>query len=152
MKRLHVHISVPDLNQGIEFYSLMFGHQPTRIKEDYAKWQLDDPQVNFAISTRSIQPGLDHLGIQVSDEQELQQLNSRLLEADTDTSQLDSTTCCYAESVKAWSFDPAGIPWESFMTMEEVDVFGVDSRNNPVDGSTCCAGAAPSARTGSSCC
>lgn len=152
MKRLHVHISVPDLDQGIHFYSLMFGEQPTRVKDDYAKWQLDDPQVNFAISTRSEKPGLDHLGIQVSEEADLEHLNARLLEADTDTGQLDATTCCYAESIKAWSFDPAGIPWESFVTMKDIDVYGVDSLNSTINPSACCSGAAPTQQTGSTCC
>ena len=142
MKRLHVHISVPDLDQAIEFYSLMLGTGPTRVKQDYAKWQLDDPQVNFAISTRSGTVGLDHLGMQVNGEEELNQLNASLLSAGTDTGQLDSTTCCYANSVKSWSIDPAGIPWESFVTMNDVDVYG-ETNQKGWGNSACCAGAAP---------
>ena len=122
MKRLHVHISVPDLDQGIRFYSQMFGAKPTRQKDDYAKWQLEDPRINFAISTRSIKIGLDHLGIQLDDEEELNLLNQRLTDSGIDAGTADSTTCCYAESVKSWSFDPAGIPWESFVTMADMNV------------------------------
>jgi len=149
MKRFHVHMTVADIDQGIHFYSQMFNQQPTKIKHDYAKWQLDDPMVNFAISTRSQKLGLDHLGIQLSDEDELKQLNTRLQEADIDAGEMDKTTCCYAESVKAWSFDPAGIPWESFVTMSDAEAYGID---NPkvTHPSACCPGEAP--KQGSSCC
>jgi len=149
MKRLHVHISVADLDQGIHFYSQMFAAQPTKIKADYAKWQLDDPQVNFAISTRSDKVGLDHLGLQVENQDELESLNERLLQGQIDTGELDKTTCCYAESVKAWSFDPAGIPWESFMTMQDADIYGVDNDKVSQEGNACCSGNAPQQ---SSCC
>jgi catechol 2,3-dioxygenase-like lactoylglutathione lyase family enzyme len=153
MKRLHVHVSVPDLAEGIRFYQRMFGAEPTRIKEDYAKWQLEDPRVNFAISTRSAKIGLDHLGIQLDDEQELAQLKTQLDDGDIDSGTLDATTCCYAQSVKSWSFDPAGIPWESFVTMNEVDVFGVDSVGDSDRGSesACCSGF-PGEVEVSSCC
>lgn len=145
MKRLHVHISVPDLNQAIHFYSQMFGEQPTKQKNDYAKWQLEDPAVNFAISNRSEKTGLDHLGLQVSSETELHQLNDRLKKANIATDKAQSTTCCYAESVKSWSFDPAGIPWEGFITMKDAEVYGTDIEN-------CCSGDAPQKSAGSCCC
>jgi predicted enzyme related to lactoylglutathione lyase len=151
MKRLHVHISVADLQQGIYFYSQMFGAEPSKIKPDYAKWQLEDPQINFAISTRSKKLGLDHLGIQVSAESELNALSERLTKADNIVSgELNSTTCCYAQSVKSWTIDPAGIPWESFITMGDADVYGV----NMVDqkDQSCCSGAAPENPLASSCC
>jgi hypothetical protein len=149
MKRLHVHITVADLNQGIHFYSKMFDAQPSKIKSDYAKWQLDDPMVNFAISTRSKKIGLDHLGVQVENQDELNRINERLLDAQIDTGKLDKTTCCYAKSVKAWSFDPAGIPWESFMTMQDAEVYGMDNAEVSSKSSACCSGAAPEQ---SSCC
>ena len=152
MKRLHIHISVPDLNQAIHFYNQMFGELPSKQKSDYAKWQLEDPCVNFAISTRSAKTGLDHLGIQVSSEDELKQLNERLHEAQIETGKTESTTCCYAESVKTWSFDPAGIPLESFMTMKDSDIYGTDSENISTKNTTCCSGSAPQQSTDSTCC
>ena len=150
MKRLHVHISVPDLEQAIHYYSQMFGEQPSKMKQDYAKWQLDEPSINFAISTRSEKIGLDHLGLQVDDEDELKQLNTRLLAAEIDAGEMSNSTCCYAESVKSWSFDPAGIPWESFVTMQDAEVFGTDMMQ--ADGSACCSGDAPKQSKADSCC
>jgi len=152
MKRLHVHISVPDLNQAIVFYNQMFGESPTKQKTDYAKWQLQDPAVNFAISTRSERIGLDHLGLQVSDAEELKALNNRLTEADIECGKIDSTTCCYAESIKSWSLDPAGIAWESFMTMKDAEIYGTDSTDLPDQQTSCCSGAAPVQSAGYSCC
>lgn len=152
MKRLHIHLSVPDLAQGIHFYSRMFGAEPTQIKGDYAKWQLEDPCVNFAISTRSSKIGLDHLGIQASDEHELSALNQRLTAGEIDAGALGQATCCYAESVKSWSFDPAGIPWENFVTMNEIDVFGMDSGPHADSAKACCNGAAPVEESTSGCC
>lgn len=152
MKRLHVHLSVPDLEKGIHFYSQMFGEKPGKQKQDYARWQLDDPQINFAISTRSKTYGLDHLGVQVSDEEELKQLNSRLNKADIHAGELDSTTCCYAESIKSWSFDPAGIPWEGFVTMKDAEIYGIDNSDVSMTSSSCCSGQAPSQEITSSCC
>lgn len=152
MKRLHVHLTVPNLEKGIHFYSQMFGEDPTKHKQDYAKWQLDDPRINFAISTRSEKVGLDHLGLQVDDEDELMELNSRLLKADIETGEIDSATCCYAESVKSWSFDPAGIPWESFVTMNDAEVYGVDNPIQVNATSACCSGSSPSQQSGSTCC
>lgn len=140
MKRLHVHISVPDLQAGIHFYSQMFGERPTKEKQDYAKWQLEDPMVNFAISTRSQKYGLDHLGLQVEEENDIAEINKRLSIADLQPGETSNTTCCYAESVKSWSFDTAGIPWETFTTMADAEVYGVDQQQ---DGSACCDGAAP---------
>ncbi|MBT4449596.1 MAG: glyoxalase/bleomycin resistance/dioxygenase family protein [Gammaproteobacteria bacterium] len=152
MKRLHVHISVPDLNKAILFYNQMFGEVPTKQKTDYAKWQLEDPAVNFAISTHCEKIGLDHLGLQVSGEDELQTLNNRLSNADIETGKVESTTCCYAESIKSWSFDPAGIPWEGFMTMKDAEIYGTDSADMPGQQNACCSGTAPQLSAGSSCC
>lgn len=147
MKRLHIHISVPDLEQSIQFYNQIFGTPPSKQKSDYAKWQLNDPVVNFAISTRSAKTGLDHLGIQSDSEQELTELNDRLQQAGINSGDTESTTCCYAESAKSWSIDPSGIPWENFTTMKDAEVYAIDN-----DPSACCSGSAPQQNTGSSCC
>ena len=110
MKRLHVHVAVQDIPQSIGFYSALFAAQPTVVKPDYAKWMLDDPRVNFAISTRGREPGLDHLGIQVEDQNELQEVYGRLHDAGADVIEQGQTTCCYAKSEKSWIEDPPAFP------------------------------------------
>jgi catechol 2,3-dioxygenase-like lactoylglutathione lyase family enzyme len=124
MKRLHVHVAVADLPQSIRFYSGLFAAQPGVVKADYAKWMLDDPRVNFAISTRGRQPGLDHLGIQVESEGELHEVYSRLREAGGNIIEQGQTACCYAKSEKSWIDDPAGIAWETFLTTGESTSYG----------------------------
>ena len=124
MKRLHVHVSVEDLAQSIRFYSTLFAAEPTVIKPDYAKWMLDDPRVNFAISTRSGQNGLDHLGIQVETPDELQEVYGRLQPADRPVLEEGATVCCYAKSEKSWIADPQGVSWETFLTSGESTVYG----------------------------
>jgi predicted enzyme related to lactoylglutathione lyase len=124
MKRLHVHVAVDDLECSIGFYSALFAAQPTVIKADYAKWMLDDPRVNFAISTRGREPGLDHLGIQVENQDELHEVYSRLRKAGGNIVEQGQTTCCYAKSEKSWIDDPAGIAWETFHTMGESTDYG----------------------------
>ena len=114
MKRLHIHMAVESLPQSINFYSALFAAQPTVVKIDYAKWMLDDPRVNFAISTRGRQPGLDHLGIQVENSDELQEVYARLHKAGGEIIEQGETVCCYAKSEKSWIDDPAGIAWETF--------------------------------------
>jgi predicted enzyme related to lactoylglutathione lyase len=116
MKRMHVHVAVEDLQRSIGFYSALFAVQPSVIKSDYAKWMLDDPRVNFAISTRGRQPGLDHLGIQVENKDELKEVYARLHQAGGTVLEQGQTSCCYAKSEKAWLDDPAGIAWETFFT------------------------------------
>src|SRR5688572_11209093 len=128
MKRLHVHVSVHDLQQSIRFYSALFAAEPTVRKDDYAKWMLDDPRVNFAISSRAKAAGLDHLGIQAEDEAELEEIGSRLAQADVAVMPQKGASCCYAKSDKYWTLDPQGIAWESFHTLESVPVFGEDGR------------------------
>ncbi|MBH47517.1 MAG: glyoxalase/bleomycin resistance/dioxygenase family protein [Halobacteriovorax sp.] len=123
MKRLHVHVGVKDLSNSVDFYSTLFGQKPTKVKEDYAKWMLDDPRINFAISTRTSTEGIDHLGIQVDEESELTQLTERLKNADLGVYGEGETTCCYAESKKAWVKDPAGIAWEAYHTMADAELF-----------------------------
>lgn len=116
MKRMHVHVSVENIANAIGFYAALFTAQPSVVKDDYAKWMLDDPRVNFAISTRGREPGLDHLGIEVEDQDELQDVYSRLRKAGGDVVEQGATTCCYAQSEKSWIDDPAGISWETFLT------------------------------------
>jgi catechol 2,3-dioxygenase-like lactoylglutathione lyase family enzyme len=124
MKRLHVHIAVEDLSRSIGFYSALFASQPAIVKSDYAKWMLDDPRVNLAISTRGREPGLDHLGIQVENQDELQEVYSRLRDAGGTVIEQGNTACCYARSEKSWIDDPAGISWETFLTSGESTNYG----------------------------
>jgi hypothetical protein len=124
MKRLHVHVSVSDLSQSVGFYSALFAAQPVVVKPDYAKWMLDDPRVNFAISTRGREAGLDHLGIQVESSGELHQVYARLREAGGTVIEQGQTTCCYAKSEKSWINDPSGISWETFHTTGESTDYG----------------------------
>jgi catechol 2,3-dioxygenase-like lactoylglutathione lyase family enzyme len=132
MKRLHLHVAVDDLPQSIRFYSTLFAAAPTVIKPDYAKWMLDDPRVNFAISTRSEKTGLDHLGIQVETPDELHEIYARLEQADQPVLEEGVTTCCYASSEKAWIRDPQGLSWETFLTLGESTVYGDDVDLDPL--------------------
>jgi len=124
MKRMHVHVAVDDLQHSIGFYAALFAARPTVVKTDYAKWMLDDPRVNFAISTRGRQSGLDHLGIQVEDDDELKDVYARLRQAGGAIVEQGQTTCCYAKSEKSWINDPAGISWETFLTTGESTDYG----------------------------
>ena len=128
MKRLHVHVAVHDLEQSVRFYSALFAAQPAVKKDDYAKWMLEDPRVNFAISTRGGKAGLDHLGIQAEDGAELEDIGSRLAQADVATTAQKGASCCYAKSDKYWTIDPQGIAWESFHTLDSVPMYGQDPR------------------------
>ena len=123
MKRLHVHVAVTDLGASIRFYSAMFAAEPSVTKEDYAKWMLDDPRVNFAISARGAAPGLNHLGIQVESADELAEMSTRLNRLDTEVMEEMGTACCYAKSDKYWATDPQGIAWETYHTLDSIPVF-----------------------------
>jgi catechol 2,3-dioxygenase-like lactoylglutathione lyase family enzyme len=124
MKRLHVHVAVDDLQRSISFYAALFAAQPSVAKPDYAKWMLDDPRVNFAISTRGRAPGLDHLGIQAEDQGELKEIYARLQKAGGEVIEQGQTSCCYAKSEKSWIDDPSGISWETFFTSGESTDYG----------------------------
>lgn len=124
MKRFHVHMAVEDIEQNVRFYSMLFGAAPTVSKPDYAKWMLEDPRVNFAISKRGAKSGLDHVGIQAEDEVELEDVHARLARADQNLVKQEQTSCCYAKSNKYWVQDPQGVAWEAFHTLGEVPVFG----------------------------
>jgi hypothetical protein len=148
MKRFHVHLHVTDLAHNIAFYSKLFAAQPTRVEADYAKWMLEDPRINFAISTRGQQAGLDHLGFQVDDASELADLKARAQSADMALLDEGNTTCCYARSEKHWVTDPQGIAWEHFHTLENIPVFNEQA----APGGCCVPAAAGAAAPAASCC
>ena len=148
MKRLHLHVSVPDLSQSIAFYETLFGAKPTVVKDDYAKWLLDDPRVNFAISQRERAAGLDHVGVQVDSRDELAELAGRLKAAGAQTFDQEAATCCYARSDKSWVADPAGLRWETFFTFGEATAYGEDDvPEAAAPAATACCGAPPKAET-----
>lgn len=128
MKRMHVNVSVTDLQRSVNFYSSLFAAEPAVLKADYAKWMLEDPRVNFAISSRGSRKGIDHLGIQVESDAELAEVYGRLKTADAITVEQGATTCCYAQSEKSWTMDPEGIAWETFLTRGESAQYGSDSQ------------------------
>jgi hypothetical protein len=144
MKRFHVHLHVDDLTKSVGFYSKLFAADPARLEGDYAKWMLQDPPVNFAISTRGTQPGIDHLGIQTDDPAELTAMKARAEAADMAPLDEGETTCCYARSEKHWVTDPQGIAWEHFHTLADIPVFNEAAAHAPI-GSACCAPAAAEA-------
>ena len=139
MKRLHVHVAVDDLGRSITFYSTLFGVAPTVLKPDYAKWMLDDPRVNFAISNRAGTAGLDHLGIQVESDAELAELAGRLRAAGTATRDQAQAACCYARSNKSWVTDPSGLDWETFHTFGGAVTYGEDAAPADTGKAGCCA-------------
>ncbi|QQX82985.1 glyoxalase/bleomycin resistance/dioxygenase family protein [Cupriavidus necator] len=160
MKRFHVHVHVDDLGKSIAFYSKLFAAEPTRVESDYAKWMLEDPRINFAISTRGQGAGVDHLGFQTDDAAELAELKARAEAADMALLDQGETTCCYARSEKHWVTDPQGIAWEHFHTLGNVPVFGEGKAEaTSGEGSACCAPRAPRGKpigiavnSNSSCC
>lgn len=140
MKRLHVHVAVHDLEQSIGFYSTLFAVEPTVVKPDYAKWMLDDPRVNFAISQRGAATGIEHLGIQVETPDELQEVYARLETAEGPVLAEGATTCCYHQSEKSWISDPQGVSWEAFLTTGESTVYGSSRPLERADAdAVCCA-------------
>ncbi|MBL8352228.1 MAG: glyoxalase/bleomycin resistance/dioxygenase family protein [Burkholderiaceae bacterium] len=136
MKRFHVHLHVEDLGKSIGFYSKLFAAEPTRVEGDYAKWMLEDPRINFAISTRGSRPGIDHLGLQTDDPAELAEMKARAESADMALLDEGETTCCYARSEKHWVTDPQGIAWEHFHTLGNIPVFGEGSKGDAAG--ACC--------------
>lgn len=150
MKRFHVHAHVQDLNESIAFYQRLFGAEPTRVERDYAKWMLDDPRINFAISTRGGAPGVDHLGIQADSAEELAELKARA--AALVPREQGEVSCCYARSDKHWITDPQGIAWEQFHTLADIPVFGISASGKTVDANSGCCTPATSATAGAGCC
>ena len=152
MKRFHVHAHVTDLAASIAFYSRLFAAEPTRVEADYAKWMLDDPRINFAISTRGGTPGIDHLGFQTDNAEELAELKARAQAADLALLDEGATTCCYAASEKHWITDPQGIAWEHFHTLGNIPVFSQNAAVadvSPTTASACCAPASVGAAAAS---
>lgn len=152
MKRMHVNLSVNDLDASIAFYNSLFDSEPAVVKTDYAKWMLDDPRVNFAITTRGTKKGVDHLGIQVENDAELSEVYDRLQTAGAPVIEEGATTCCYAESEKSWIFDPEGIAWETFLTRGESPVYGSDQIKHGQAKSACCTPNQAAAKNDSACC
>ena len=160
MKRFHLHVSVKDVAQSIRFYSTMFGAEPAVVEPDYAKWMLEDPRINFAISSRGHPLGVNHLGFQVDSGDELRALQSQLQAADARMIQEDAQACCYARSDKYWVTDPTGIAWETFHSLSRIPVYGEDTpvfnhgtSTVPTDASVTSACCAPKAKeSGSGCC
>jgi lactoylglutathione lyase len=142
MKRFHVHVHVDDLPASIAFYSKLFAAEPARVESDYAKWMLDDPRINFAISNRGGAPGIDHLGLQADSEEELAELKARAQAADMALLDEGETSCCYARSDKYWLTDPDGIAWEQFHTLGTIPTFSA-TRQADAPQDSCCATAAP---------
>ena len=154
MKRMHIHVGVEDLDRSVSFYSALFATQPAVVKSDYAKWMLDDPRVNFAISSRGRQAGLDHLGIQVDGKGELNEVYTRLHKAGGTVIEQGQTNCCYAKSEKSWIDDPAGISWETFLTTGEITDYGDGSGERLAriaHEKSCCAPAPKIAESAASC-
>lgn len=149
MKRFHVHVNVRELEPSIRFYSTLFGMEPTRVEADYAKWMLEDPRVNFAISTRRRTLGVDHVGLQVDSADELAGMKAQLLAADQGLIEQTGAHCCYATSDKYWTTDPAGLAWETFHTLGSIRRFGEDTDLN--QGKACCEPARAASSEGASC-
>ena len=145
MKRFHVHVAVKDLASSIRFYSALFGAEPTVTKTDYAKWMVDDPRINFAISQRGEHIGVNHLGLQVDSNEELEALRAQAESAELAAAAEKGGTCCYARSDKYWYTDPQGVAWETYHTLNQVEFFGSDdgAASKPACGSesqsSCCA-------------
>ena len=147
MKRFHVHVNVDDLEASIGFYRMLFGVEPSVVESDYAKWMLDDPRVNFAISQRGRAAGLDHLGMQAEDEAELADLGARLRAADAVTLAEQGTVCCYAKSDKFWAEDPQGVRWESFRSLGTSTTYTL-GEDEDGEGTPCCGPSAKATETG----
>jgi catechol 2,3-dioxygenase-like lactoylglutathione lyase family enzyme len=151
MKRLHVHVAVADIEASVRFYSHLFAAEPVVLKSDYAKWMLEDPRVNFAISRRGEGVGIRHLGIQVEDSNELAEVYARLQRADRPVLEEGATTCCYAQSEKSWIEDPQGVKWETFLTVGEATTYGSDEPSLP-RAANCCEPTAAATTAPSKCC
>ncbi|MGZ5098590.1 MAG: ArsI/CadI family heavy metal resistance metalloenzyme [Usitatibacter sp.] len=149
MKRFHVHVAVPDLQESIRFYSTLFGAEPAVVKDDYAKWMLEDPRVNFAISQRGGAAGINHLGFQVDHPSELKDIHSRLQAAEAGVTEEKNVSCCYARSDKYWVTDPAGVPWESFHSLGTVPFYNGETKE-AAKGACCTPGMEAPARA--TCC
>jgi len=138
MKRLHIHVRTDDLDATIRYYAALFGAEPDKRKEDYARFLLDDPALNLAISSRGGKAGVDHLGISLDDNDGLETIAARLKDATAPLAAEEQTTCCYAQSDKYWTHDSQGVVWELFHSFADSDTFGVDAHPEPVTTGACC--------------
>ncbi len=138
MKRFHVHVSVRDLDESLRFYATLFGAEPSVVKSDYAKWMLDDPRINFAISQRQEEVGINHLGLQTDSDAELAEIRERLQAGAQDGREESGAQCCYARSDKYWTQDPQGVIWENYHTLDSIPVYGKDAAS-VASGAACCA-------------
>ena len=141
MKRFHVHVGVEDIATSVRFYSRVFGAEPSVLKEDYAKWMVEDPRINFAISARGSRTGVNHLGLQVDTPEELQAMRDQLAAADASVVTQVAANCCYAKSDKYWVTDPQGIAWETYHSLGSIPRFGADeapAAPEPAMSSGCC--------------
>lgn len=144
MKRFHVHVSVEDLDASVRFYSAVFAAPPSVRKTDYAKWMLEDPRLNFAISKRGAPPGLDHLGFQTDSDEELREMRERVEQAEIAAQDQVGAQCCYARSDKYWTTDPQGLAWETFRSLDSIPLYGADTRKpQPTAAEACCAPSSP---------
>lgn len=137
MKRFHVHVAVKDLDQSIRFYSTVFGAEPAVVRPDYAKWMIEDPRINFAISARGADAGVNHLGLQVDTDEEFRAMRDQLSAADSSLVEETGANCCYAKSDKYWVTDPQGIAWETYHSLGSIPIFGSDRATESTD--ACCA-------------
>lgn len=142
---MHIHVGVDNLEKSIGFYNILFGNEPAKVKSDYAKWMLDDPKINFAISTRA-DKGVDHLGLQVETDSELQEIRDRIKNADLSVFDEGEAVCCYARSDKSWVEDPAGIAWEAYNSMQDAELFSDVEKD---DENACCT---PETKEATECC
>lgn len=133
MKRMHIHLSVSDLDSNIKFYTTMFGIESTILESDYAKWRLENPSVNFAISNKGRENGLNHLGLELDSDEELNKVHKRIEENNIESIEEKGAHCCYSESDKYWVLDPQGIPWENFHSLREIPIYGNDSSEDAVE-------------------
>ena len=152
MKRFHVHVAVDNLADSIRFYSAMFATEPSVQKTDYAKWMMDDPRINFAISQRGAEIGVNHLGIQVESDDELAQMQSRLESLRPGLQKEEGVACCYAKSDKYWVTDPSGMAWETFHSLDTIPVFGDDGKDRPANDTCCVPLAAVKQQSDAPCC
>lgn len=156
MKRFHVHVAVDDLAANIRFYSTVFGQAPAVEKPDYAKWMLEDPRINFAISSRGLETGIDHLGLQVDSSEELKELRDRVAQADIAALDQPGAACCYAKSDKYWTRDPQGVAWETYHTLGEIPTYGRDAKSpgtrEDKPAAACCTPASAAPKPGRAAC
>ena len=152
MKRMHIHLSVSDLDSNIKFYSTMFGIEPTILKSDYAKWRLEDPSVNFAISDKGRENGLNHLGLELDSDGELETVHQRIEENNLESLEEKSAQCCYSESDKYWVLDPQGIPWENFHSLGDIPIYGINSSKDAVESVNSCGVSGDVAKSQTNCC